>query len=356
MRLLLVTDAWEPQVNGVVRTLRTVVEELRAAGDQVHVVQPGAFRSVPCPTYPEIRLSLVTAGTLGREADRFAPDAVHIATEGTLGLAGRRLCLRRRWPFTTSFHTRFPEYVHARFRVPLGLTYRFLRHFHRPAAAVMVATGTVEAELRERGFANTVRWSRGVDAELFRPDREPILDLPRPIHLYVGRVAVEKNLAAFLELDLPGSKVVVGDGPQRPELARRFPSVHFAGAHHGEALARHYASADLFVFPSRTDTFGLVMLEALASGLPVAAFPVAGPLDVIGSEPVGVLDEDLGRACQAVLAIPRERCRAFALRHDWPSCARLFASLLAPFGPEPSAALDAGNSGAPSARRAAADG
>ncbi len=330
MRLLLVSDAWEPQVNGVVRTLRTVIGELEKDGHQVFVVHPNLFNTLPCPTYPEISLALFPSRKLRQEALAFDPDAVHIATEGPLGMAARRLCRREGWPFTTSFHTRFPEYVHERARIPTSWTYGAMRWFHGAAERVLVATGSVEDELRERGFANTVRWSRGVDTELFRP-RESILDLPRPVHMYVGRVAVEKNLEAFTRLELPGSSVVVGDGPQRAELERKYPHVVFLGAKHGEELARHYASGDVFVFPSRTDTFGLVMLEALASGMPVAAYPVPGPLDVVGGTEVAALDEDLAAACARALLLDREACRAFALRHSWTACARLFESHLAPF-------------------------
>jgi glycosyltransferase involved in cell wall biosynthesis len=330
MRILLVTDAWPPQVNGVVRTLQRVTAECEALGHAVEVVSPDLFRTVSCPTYPEIRLALRPGRRIGRVLDELRPDCVHIATEGPLGIAARRLCLRRGLPFTTSYHTRFPEYLSARFPVPLALGYAWMRWFHRPSAGVMVATLTIRRELEARGFRNVRDWSRGVDTELFRPDREPALRLPRPVHLYVGRVAVEKNLEAFLSMPIrAGSKLVVGDGPQREELRRRYPNVHFTGARHGEDLARHYAAGDVFVFPSRTDTFGLVLLEALASGLPVAAFPAPGPIDVIGSSGCGVLDEDLGAAARRALAIPRERCRAHALRFSWRRCAEQFLANLA---------------------------
>jgi glycosyltransferase involved in cell wall biosynthesis len=265
-------------------------------------------------------------------ADDFRPEAVHVATEGPLGLAARRWCRSRRVPFTTSFHTRFPEYIQQRCGLPAGVTYRAMRWFHGAAERVLVATGSVEDELRARGFDNTVRWSRGVDTELFRPRADAVLSLPRPLFTYVGRVAVEKNVEAFLSLDLPGTKVVVGDGPQRARLEQRFRQAAFLGPLFGADLARAYAASDVFVFPSRTDTFGLVMLEALACGVPVAAFPVPGPLDVIGSSPAGVLDEDLGRACRAALEIPSAACREHALRHSWARCAELFASYLAPIG------------------------
>ncbi len=247
-------------------------------------------------------------------------DAIHIATEGPLGIAARRFCLKHRYAFTTAFHTRFPEYVAARFGVPTRLSYAMLRRFHAPSHGIMVAAHSIRRELARRGFRNLRPWTRGVDAELFHPARRDwSLPLPRPVFLTVGRVAVEKNIAAFLELGLPGSKLVIGDGPQLQAMRRRFPEVHFAGKREGRDLARIYASADVFVFPSRTDTFGLVLLEALASGLPVAAFPVPGPLDVIGNAPVGFLDEDLGRAARACLAVSRDACRAYALRFSWPS-------------------------------------
>jgi glycosyltransferase involved in cell wall biosynthesis len=337
LRILLVTDAWYPQINGVVRTLDTVCKTLRADGHAVETVTPDDFRTVPCPTYPEIRLALNPGPTIARRIDEFAPDAIHIATEGPLGFAARRLCLRRDLRFTTSFHTKFPEYIHARFRVPVSWGYRFMRWFHAPAVRVMVATDTIMAELQGWGFTNTVKWSRGVDTGLFRPRGEETIPegmrgLARPIFLNVGRVAVEKNIEAFLALDLPGTKVVVGDGPQHAELARRFPDAVFAGARHGEDLARHFAAADAFVFPSLTDTFGLVLLEALASGTPVAAFPVPGPLDVIVDAAVGCLDEDLEKAAHNALSLDRDACRAYALNHSWQACAHLFRDLLSPFG------------------------
>ena len=342
MKIVLISDAWEPQVNGVVRTLRTVVEELRAAGDQVTVLHPGLFKTWPCPTYPEIRLAPLARSSLARMIEEASPDAVHIATEGPLGMAGRALCLRRDWPFTTAFHTRFPEYVHARFRVPTGLTYRAMRWFHRPSTRVMVATPSLQEELTSRGFDNAALWSRGVDTELFRPQPEAsaLLDLPRPIHAFVGRVAVEKNLGAFLELDLPGTKLVVGDGPQRRELELKYPDAVFVGARHGQDLARHYAAADVFVFPRRTDTYGLVLLEALASGVPCAAFPVPGPIDVLDAT-VGVMDENLEHAVVAALELSPQACRAYALERTWAHCAELFKSHLAPLEGKVSSQVDA---------------
>jgi glycosyltransferase involved in cell wall biosynthesis len=332
MRILLVSDAWAPQVNGVVRTLQHIKRECEALGHRIEVISPEQFRTVPCPTYPEIRLACWPGRAIGARIAAWRPDAIHLATEGPLGMAARRQCLRRRrLPFTSSYHTRFPEYLNARFPIPLAVGYAAVRWFHRPSRAVMVATRSIRRDLEARGFTNVVDWSRGVDTELFRPDREPALRLPRPVHLYVGRVAVEKNLEAFLAMPIgAGSKLAVGDGPQLPELRARYPEVHFAGARFGEDLACHYASADVFVFPSRTDTFGLVLLEALASGLPVAAYPVPGPLDVIGDSGCGALDPDLARAAERALAIPRERCRAYALTFSWRRCAEQFVNNLHP--------------------------
>ena len=339
MTIAMVSDAWAPQVNGVVRTLQEVTSALASSGRRVATITPDLFRSVPCPTYPEIRLALWPAGGphgVAARLDELAPDAVHIATEGPLGLVARAHCRRRGWRFTTAYHTKFPEYVAARFGVPLRCTYALMRRFHAPSSGIMVATETVRRELRAHGFRNLVPWTRGVDTARFRPraGEEALpaaLDLPRPVFLTVGRVAVEKNVRAFLDLDLPGSKLVVGDGPALPALRRAYPHVHFAGRREGEDLARHYAAADAFVFPSRTDTFGLVLLEALASGLPVAAYPVPGPLDVIGPESgVGILDEDLRRAALAALAIPREACRGHAMRFAWSACAAQFLENLVP--------------------------
>ncbi|MFK8250797.1 glycosyltransferase family 4 protein [Ancylobacter terrae] len=324
MRVLIATDAWRPQVNGVVRSLEHTAREAQALGVAIDFLTPAAFRTVPLPTYPEIRLALATPGMIARQIETLAPDFIHIATEGPIGLLVRRACLKRGRSFTTSYHTRFPEYLAARLPIPLRLTYAWLRRFHNAGAGTMVSTGTLEQELRAHGFRNLLRWSRGVNAELFRPRPEVDLGLPRPIFLYVGRVAVEKNIEAFLALDLPGSKVVVGEGPALTELTARYPAAHFLGMRQGEDLARVYAGSDVFVFPSLTDTFGIVLLEALASGLPVAAFPVAGPADVIGDAPVGVLDPDLRKAALAALDIDRAAARAFALRHSWRACTEQF--------------------------------
>ena len=324
MHLLIVTDAWAPQVNGVVRTLERLVIELERAGVQVDLLTPADFRSIPCPTYPEIRLALTTARNVSRHIERFAPDHLHIATEGPLGLMARAWALSTGHRFTTSYHTRFPEYVAARLPTPLHSRHRVIRRSHNAGAVCMVATETLERDLAAQGFTNLMRWPRGVDHHLFRPDYAPVLDLPRPIFMTVGRVAVEKNLAAFLELDLPGTKVVVGDGPARADLQARFPQTVFAGVAAGEALAALYASADVFVFPSRTDTFGNVILEALACGVPVAAYPVMGPLDIIADSGAGVLDADLRAAALAALKIPREVARAHALTFSWEESTRRF--------------------------------
>jgi glycosyltransferase involved in cell wall biosynthesis len=324
VRIALVTDAWAPQVNGVVRTLGSLRAELNRLGHEVVVISPDRFRSLPCPTYPEIRLALAGRGAVGRALAAARPDAIHIATEGPLGHAARGWCLDHGLAFTTAFHTLFPDYVAARFGFPPGWSWAWLRRFHAPSAAVMVAAPSVERILREHGFQKLRRWSRGVDTGLFRPRPKAELTLPQPIFLTVSRLAVEKNLPAFLDLDLPGSKVVIGDGPIAGALQRRYPEVRFLGRLEGKALAAHYAAADVFVFPSRTDTFGLVLLEAMASGLPVAAYPVAGPVDVIGQSGAGAVDEDLRAAALAALEIPSAVCRAHAETYSWANSARQF--------------------------------
>ncbi len=324
MRVLIATDAWHPQVNGVVRTLTSLERSARRLGAEIGFLTPDGFPSIPVPTYPGLRLALPRRREVAHRIEAFRPDVIHVATEGTIGHQARSYCLRRGRPFATSFHTKFPEYIAARFAVPEHWSYRALRRFHAGASVTMAATGSLMRELRERGFNRLALWSRGVDTELFRPAPAADLGLPRPIFMNVGRIAVEKNLDAFLGLDLPGSKVVIGEGPHEAELRRRHPHTHFLGARHGAELAAHLAAADVFVFPSRTDTFGIVQLEALACGVPVAAFPVTGPRDVIAGAPVGVLDEDLGRACLAALNLSREACRDFALDHSWERSARQF--------------------------------
>ena len=331
MRIVIVSDAWHPQINGVVRTLVAVQRELQAQGHTVRVIGPDGFRTAPLPTYPEIRLALNPWRVRGA-IESFGPDAVHIATEGPLGWAARRWCGRSAHPFTTSFHTRFPEYLSARTGLPEALGYAGLRRFHRRAETVMAATPRLVAELERRGFGRVRLWGRGVDTSLFRQrPRDRTRNVP--LWLTVGRVAVEKNLEAFLSLKLPGRKMVVGDGPARESLQRRFPDVAFPGACTGDELARTYAQADVFVFPSRTDTFGNVMLEALACGVPVAAYPVPGPLDVVGDAPdVAVLDSDLGRAAQAALKLDRAACRRFAEGQGWDASARQFLANLSVSG------------------------
>lgn len=324
MRILIATDAWHPQVNGVVRTLEATERQLRALGHDVAFLTPEGFRTIPLPSYPSIRVALPPLREIGRRIRAADPDVIHIATEGPIGAQVRRWCLRRGLPFTTSYATQFPEYIAARWPIPAAWSYAVLRRFHAPAAATLVSTGSLAERLRSRGFGNLALWSRGVDTDLFRPDRAIALDLPRPIFLSVGRIAVEKNLEAFLALDLPGSKVVIGEGPAEADLRRRFPDARFLGLKRGPDLAGHVAAADVFVFPSRTDTFGLVQVEALASGVPVAAFPVTGPRDVIGNAPVGVLDEDLRTACLRALSLSREACRRHALHFSWEACARQF--------------------------------
>jgi glycosyltransferase involved in cell wall biosynthesis len=330
VRILIVTDAWEPQVNGVVRTLKTTARELTAMGHEVRFLTPLEFRTLPCPTYPEIRLSLFPQGGVNRRIAEFDPDVLHIATEGPLGLAARRFALRDDFPFTTAYHTRFPEYVHARFRLPLSVSYAWLRWFHGAGKAIMAPTQVVVDDLIANGFQNVRLWSRGVDMEIFRPQESKRLDSAPPIYLYVGRVAVEKNVQAFLELDLPGSKWVVGTGPAIDSIRARFPRVNYLGLLGREELAKVYAAADVFVFPSKTDTFGLVLLEAMACGLPVAAYPVTGPRDVIGDSAAGVLHEDLRTACLGALKLKREDALARARLFTWRAATEQFFSHLHP--------------------------
>jgi glycosyltransferase involved in cell wall biosynthesis len=334
MKILIATDAWEPQVNGVVRTLKSTRRELERLGHTVDFLTPLSFRTVPCPTYPDIRLSLLPGREVRERIDAFAPQALHIATEGPLGLAARSYALRRGLPYTTAYHTRFPEYVRARTGLPLSVTYRFLRWFHGRAEAVMVPTEVVRRDLVAAGFPpdKVVLWSRGVDLDVFKPGPPMPHHLARPIFLCVGRVAVEKNIEAFLRLDLPGTKWVAGDGPALAKLKAQFPEAHFTGVLTQPELAALYNAADVFVFPSRTDTFGLVLLEAMACGCPVAAYPVTGPVDVIGDAPAGALDEDLRAAALRALTIPRELARAHAERYSWEACTRQFLSHLHPIG------------------------
>jgi glycosyltransferase involved in cell wall biosynthesis len=326
MRILVATDAWHPQVNGVVRTLTTMAAAAKSLGADVSFLTPQSFRTVALPSYPDLRLALPGRGKIARLIEQARPDHIHIATEGPIGLAVRFYCRKRGLPFTTSFHTRFPEYISARLPIPESWIWSALRVFHGASHAVMAATPALAGELRGRGFRNVVLWPRGVDAQLFHPRAGADLGLPRPVFLSVGRVAVEKNLEAFLELDLPGTQVVVGDGPARAALERDYPRAVFLGSRVGEELAQAYAAADVFVFPSKTDTFGLVLLEALASGVPVAAFPVTGPRDVIGNAPVGALRDDLQEACLAALKLSPQDCLQFAASQTWEASALAFVN------------------------------
>lgn len=326
--IAIVTDAWHPQTNGVVRTLSTTCEILRSWGHDVTVISPEFYPSVPAPTYPEIRLALTAPGAVGRRLAKIAPAAVHIATEGPLGFAARRYCLSRKVPFTTAYHTQFPDYLARRTGLPASVFWPYIRWFHRPAQRIMVATETIRATLREQGLTRLSHWSRGVDLACFSPQAPPPQEyagLEGPILLYVGRIAVEKNIEAFLACDYPGAKVVVGDGPARASLEARFPDALFLGKKSGIELAGCYAGADVFVFPSRTDTFGLVMIEALACGTPVAAFPVPGPLDIVTDE-VGALSEDLTRAIDAARYCDRSACAAYGASYSWEAATRQFLS------------------------------
>ena len=333
MRIAIATDAWYPQPNGVVRVLASVIAGLRARGHQVLVISPDLFTSsIPCPTYPELPITLFPGSRVRDMLRQFEADVIHIATEGPIGSAAQKFCLARRLPFTSAYHTKFPEYLAARTRLPVSWFHAAMRKFHSASAGVMVPASAVYSELSAYGYANLRQWSHGVDAQLFQPGPKDYLDaelLARPIFLYVGRVTIDKNLPAFLDLDLPGSKVVVGSGPERIGLMKRYPKVLFRIAGETE-LPRYYNAADVFVFPSRTDTFGLVMLEALACGVPVAAFPVTGPLDVIGESRAGCLDEDLRKAAIAALKVPSELCRARALELSWDRVVEQFLSYLAP--------------------------
>jgi glycosyltransferase involved in cell wall biosynthesis len=333
MRILIATDAWHPQVNGVVRTLTSLARSASALGAEIEFLTPDGFPSLGVPTYPGLRVALPSRREIAERIEAAAPDAVHIATEGPVGWAARAYCRRRKLAFTTSYTTRFPEYIAVRSIIPAGLSYAVLRHFHAAGAMTMVATSSLRQELSARGFRKLGTWTRGVDTDLFQPGEPAELDLPRPIFMTMGRVAVEKNLEAFLALDLPGSKVVIGDGPQKALLQRRYPNARFLGEKTGADLTAHLAAADVFVFPSLTDTFGVVQLEALACGTPVAAFPVTGPLDVIADHPVGALDADLRSACIRALGISRESCRSFALERSWENSARQFIGNLSALQP-----------------------
>lgn len=329
MKIAIATDAWPPQISGVVTTLRRTIKELERLGHEVQSIHPDCFPvTFPCPTYPQIRLALTYITGFGRHLKGFAPDCVHIVTEGPIGLACRQFCRKKDLKFTTSFTTRFDEYVELRFGVPSRFIFRMLRWFHSAASNVMISSQPLKKELDEKGFANTVLWPRGVDTDLFNlRDKSFITDL-RPIFLYVGRVAVEKNIESFLSLDLPGTKYVVGDGPSFGKLKAVYPEVRFVGAKHGEELARYYAASDVFIFPSLTDTFGMVMLEAMACGLPIAGYPVRGPIDIVQNGVTGFLDQDLRTAALKALEIDPQACRRFARQYSWQKSARCFVENL----------------------------
>ncbi|MFL6791006.1 MAG: glycosyltransferase family 4 protein [Bradyrhizobium sp.] len=324
MRILVATDAWHPQVNGVVRTLTSLARSASTLGAEITFLTPDGFPSIGVPTYPGLRAALPNRAEIARRIEAATPDAIHIATEGPVGWAVRAYCRRRKLAFTTSYTTRFPEYVAVRTKIPASVGYAVLRHFHAAASMTMVATASLRQELSERGFRKLGFWTRGVDTDLFNPEAPAGLDLPRPIFVTMGRVAVEKNLDAFLSLDLPGSKIVIGDGPQKAALQQRYRGAIFFGEKTGHDLTAHLAAADVFVFPSLTDTFGVVQLEALACGTPVAAFPVTGPKDVIADHPIGALDSDLRSACLRALTMSRQACRNFALKRSWHNSARQF--------------------------------
>ena len=324
MRILIATDAWDPQVNGVVRTYQRVNEELIKLGHEVSFVTPNAYYTMPCPTYPEIRLAFVSSFQLKKLVDQSQPDVVHVATEGPIGWAMRRACLSRKIPFTTAYHTRFPEYVVQRFPLPISLMYKIVRRFHNVGGGTMVATPSLSNELSTRGFVKLLKWTRGVNTALFHP-RPCRLFGNEKVALYVGRVAPEKNIESFLDLEFEGKKVVVGDGPSLPGLKEKYKDVIFTGTKTGQDLAECYSSADVFVFPSLTDTFGIVMLEAMASGVPIAAFRVTGPVDVVKEGVTGALsDDNLGEAVAKALLLDKDVCREQALDFSWAHCAKMF--------------------------------
>lgn len=332
LKIAFITDAWQPQINGVVTTIDNTCQTLRAQGDDILLITPEQFTTIPCPSYPSIKLAIFCYRKVEQLLTDFEPDRIHIATEGPLGLAARKYCLRKQLAFTTSFHTLFAEYINLRFKIPLNWGYGLLRWFHQPASRTMIATTSVEQDLASRGFDTQkfARWSRGVDTERFKPRNKDFLDYPRPILMFVGRVAIEKNLDAFLSLNTPGTKVVVGDGPSLSTLQRRYPEAIFTGFRTGEPLAETMAAADVFVFPSKTDTFGIVMLDALACGVPVAAYPVQGPIDVIRNNQTGCLREDLAEAITEALQLNSDVCRQQALEYSWQNCSAQFKANLVP--------------------------
>lgn len=330
MKIALISDAWHPQINGVVTTLSHTIKALTEQGHAVETITPDRFRTYRCPGYPDVGLAFLCGPELRKILEAFKPDAIHLSTESPIGFAARRYCLEKGHPFTTSFHSRFPEYFKLRVGLPLSISYNYLRWFHSDSARILVATDSLQQELSGKGFGRLVRWSRGVDTDLFQPGDKGFIQDPRPIFMYTGRVAVEKNVEDFLKLDLPGTSYVIGDGPQRPELQKKYPQARFLGYQSGEKLARYMAAADVNVFPSRNDTFGLVILEALASGVPVAAYPVPGPKDILSGSKAGILDSDLKRAALTALTLNPEDCRRVAMNYSWDESARQFAGHLEP--------------------------
>jgi len=328
MKIAIVTDAWEPQVNGVVRTLKMTIQELIHLGHTVKVISPSQFCSIPCPSYPEIRLALAWPSELSKKFHNFSPNCIHIATEGTLGWLARSFCLKYKIPFTSAFHTRFPEYMHARFHIPIDWGYAILRKFHQPSSAVLTPTSTIKIALESKRFSNVKLWSRGVDTTVFRPDGEKVERNAAPVFLYAGRIAIEKQVDHFLTLDLPGQKWIAGDGPELPRLKSKYPNARWFGSLESDELAKVYRSADALVFTSVTDTFGLVMLEAMACGTPVAAYPVTGPIDVVEPGISGALDQDLLSACLAAYSLPRDQVVMHATNFSWRSATLQFLSAL----------------------------
>ena len=330
MKILIVTEAWDPQINGVVRTLKMTTRLLSESGHEVRILTPYEFFNIPCPTYPEIRLTLTLVSNVRKKIDEFKPDILHIATEGPLGWAARKVAIARGWPFSTGYHSQFPEYIHMRFKFPLAISYKALSNFHNAGVATMVPTMAMLEALRVQGFNKLVHWSRGVNTDLFHPDGEKFQRGEGPIFLHVGRIAVEKSIEDFLKLDLPGEKWIAGEGPERKQLQKKYPNAKWFGWLNGDELAALYRSADVFVFPSRTDTFGLVMIEAMACGTPVAAYPVTGPIDVVKSGESGYLNEDLKTAVMQCLKLDRNHVAEEAKKFSWINATKQFFAALRP--------------------------
>lgn len=330
MRIVLISDAWHPQINGVVTTVTNTVATLKTLGHEVELITPDRFKTYPWPGYPDVGMAFLCGPSLRPIIKAFKPDAIHLVTEGSIGYAARRYCREFGYRYTSSYLSQFPEYFKMRTGFPMLLSETYLHWFHSESARVMVATPSLEQEMRQKGYQHLARWSRGVDTELFRPRTKDFIQDQRPIFMYTGRVAVEKNIEAFLKLELPGTKYVVGDGSQRDVLEKKYTDVRFTGYQQGENLARFMAAADVFVFPSRTDTFGVVLLEALASGVPVAAYPVQAPSDVITDAAVGVLNDDLQQAALTALSLTPQSCRNYALEYTWEKCTQQFVDNLVP--------------------------